>query len=110
MDAILSSAGRITLPKAVRDRLHLSAGDRLAVVVEADGSVRLRPKTHSVRDLKGSLPRPAAPVSLEHMDETSGPSDPSGTGGVLAALRRSPLVGADLAVSRTDADERRVDL
>lgn len=108
MDAILSSAGRITLPKAVRDRLHLSAGDRLAVVVEADGSVRLRPQTHSVRDLKGSLPRPATPVSLEELDAAiaEGAADSTAeTGGILAALRRSPLVGAALDLSREDAGE-----
>lgn len=31
-------------------------------------------------------------------------------GGVLAALRRSPLVGLDLAPDRADADARRVEL
>jgi hypothetical protein len=36
--------------------------------------------------------------------------DPTETGGVLAALRRSPLVGADLDLSRETVGERRVDL
>lgn len=31
-------------------------------------------------------------------------------GGILSALRRSPLVGADLDLSRTVADPREVDL
>ena len=37
----------------------------------------------------------------------SGPSRP---GGILAALRRSPLVGADLDLSRPRIEGRRVDL
>jgi hypothetical protein len=36
--------------------------------------------------------------------------DPLKKGGILAALRRSPLVGADLNLSRTQIDGRRVDL
>ena len=36
--------------------------------------------------------------------------DPSGKGGVLAALRRSPLVGADLDLSRPREDGRDIDL
>lgn len=68
MDAILSATGQITLPKSLRDRLHLNAGDRVGFRIDADGTVRIIPKTRSVRDLKGCLPRPAAPVSLEDMD------------------------------------------
>jgi hypothetical protein len=36
--------------------------------------------------------------------------DPPRTGGVLAALRRSPLVGSDLDLSRADDGGREVDL
>lgn len=68
MDAILSTTGQITLPQTVRERLHLHAGDRIGFRIDADGTVRIIPKTRSVRDLKGCLPRPAAPVSLEDMD------------------------------------------
>ncbi|WP_299439569.1 AbrB/MazE/SpoVT family DNA-binding domain-containing protein [uncultured Rhodospira sp.] len=68
MHATLSSKGQITVPKALRDRLRLSPGDRVAFVLDDDGSVRIVPKPNSVRDLKGCLPRPAAPVSLEDMD------------------------------------------
>lgn len=37
-------------------------------------------------------------------------ASPPGKGGILAALRRSPLVGADLDVSRPIAHGRTVDL
>jgi hypothetical protein len=36
--------------------------------------------------------------------------EPPKTGGILAALRRSPLVGADLDLSRPHEPGRRVDL
>lgn len=36
--------------------------------------------------------------------------DPPKSGGILAALRRSPLVGADLDLARPREDGRRVDL
>ena len=36
--------------------------------------------------------------------------EPPGKGGILAALRRSPLVGADLDVSRPREEGRAVDL
>jgi hypothetical protein len=36
--------------------------------------------------------------------------EPPKTGGILAALRRSPLVGADLDLSRSREDGRKVDL
>jgi antitoxin PrlF len=69
MHATLTSKGQITLPKALRDRFHLSAGDRVEFVLEDGDTVRLVVKRGSVKDLKGMLPRPNAPVSLEDMDE-----------------------------------------
>lgn len=36
--------------------------------------------------------------------------EPPGPGGILAALRRSPLVGADLDLSRPREEGRRIDL
>jgi hypothetical protein len=36
--------------------------------------------------------------------------EPPKTGGILAALRRSPLVGADLDLSRSHVEGRKIDL
>lgn len=36
--------------------------------------------------------------------------EPAKKGGILAALRRSPLVGADLDLSRAHEEDRKVDL
>jgi len=65
----ITSKGQITLPKEIRDRLNLHAGDRLNFIVEPDGTVRIIPLTTSIRELKGILPAPERPVSLEEMEE-----------------------------------------
>ena len=65
----LTSKGQLTLPKAIRDRLHLRVGDRLEVTLREDGVILMEPVTVDVSQLKGILPAPASPVSLETMEE-----------------------------------------
>jgi antitoxin PrlF len=65
----LTSKGQLTLPKAIRDRLHLRVGDRLEVTLREDGVILMEPVTVDVSQLKGILPAPASPVSLEAMEE-----------------------------------------
>ncbi|MEO5338151.1 MAG: type II toxin-antitoxin system PrlF family antitoxin [Magnetospirillum sp. WYHS-4] len=64
----LTSKGQTTIPKDIRDHLGLQAGDKLRFLIDADGRVTLVPNTIPVKDLKGILPRPASPVSLDAMD------------------------------------------
>lgn len=68
--ATVTSKGQITIPKSVRDRLHLDAGSTVDFVVEAPDRVVLRPIAGSVRDLGGILRRVGAPaVTLREIDE-----------------------------------------
>ena len=69
MHTTLTSKGQITLPKALRDKLGLCAGDRVEFIMEDGQSARLVVKHVSVAQLKGMLPGPAEPVSLEEMDK-----------------------------------------
>ena len=69
MHATLTSKGQITLPRALREKLSLSAGDRIEFIFENDQSVRLIPKHIPVVQLKGILPKPSKPVSLEKMED-----------------------------------------
>ena len=69
MQATLTSKGQLTLPKALREKLSLSAGDRLEFIFDEEQGVRLVARNGSVRRLKGMLPRPERPVSLEAMDK-----------------------------------------
>jgi AbrB family looped-hinge helix DNA binding protein len=69
MEATLTRKGQVTIPKAVRDALHLRAGDRLGFVVEHDGTVQMLPLTGSVSRLKGILPKPARPLTVQEMND-----------------------------------------
>lgn len=68
MEATLTSKGRITLPKPLRDCLHLNTGDRVEFLLGEDGRVELVPVSAPVTRLKGMLPRLAKPVSIDDMD------------------------------------------
>ncbi|ARC38757.1 AbrB family transcriptional regulator (plasmid) [Paracoccus yeei] len=60
--------GQTTLPKAVRQALDLSPGDRLRYVILDDGQVRLMRRV-PVAGLAGLLRRPGQPaLTVEDMD------------------------------------------
>jgi len=65
----MTSKGQITVPKAVRVRLNLKAGDRVLFVVEDDGTARLRAVNKSISSLKGILPPPKRAATLEEIEE-----------------------------------------
>jgi antitoxin PrlF len=62
----LSTKGQIVIPKEVRDKLGLRVGDRVQFI-EDSGGFRLVPATRDIKALKGVVPRPKKPVSLEEM-------------------------------------------
>ena len=64
----LTSKGQMTLPKDVRDRLRLKAGDRFDVVVE-DRRIILTPVTLGLDDLCSVLPPAKRARSIKEMDE-----------------------------------------
>jgi AbrB family looped-hinge helix DNA binding protein len=66
--ATLTSKGQVTLPREVRASLGVAAGDRLDFIRMDDGAYAIVPASFSIRSLKGVLPRPAQPVSLEDME------------------------------------------
>jgi antitoxin PrlF len=68
--ATVTSKGQITIPKDVRVRLGLEAGDRVVFVVRSDQEVSLKPAKTDVRELHGMLYRKdRRPRTLEEMDE-----------------------------------------
>ena len=66
--ATLTSKGQLTLPKDVRAALGVGPGDRVDFVRMEDGNFAVMPATHSVQSLKGLIPKPEKPVSLDEMD------------------------------------------
>ena len=55
--ATLTSKGQTTIPKEIRDRLGMKAGDRMTFTLMADGTMLVRIKRKSVADLAGMLHR-----------------------------------------------------
>ena len=67
MEATLSSKNQVTIPKQVREFLHLQPGDRFKFFFQPDGMVAILPKI-PVSKLKGTLPKRRKPVSVEEMN------------------------------------------
>ena len=73
MQATMTSRGRVTFPKSIRDKLRLELGDRLELTLAGDGrGLLVTPVMMPVTRLKGMVPRPDAPLSLEALDEAVG--------------------------------------
>jgi AbrB family looped-hinge helix DNA binding protein len=66
--ATLTSKGQITLPAEMRAKLRLVAGNRIDFEEQPDGSYVVRARKGDIRALKGIVPKPAKPVTLEDMD------------------------------------------
>ncbi|MCF4164339.1 AbrB/MazE/SpoVT family DNA-binding domain-containing protein [Zavarzinia compransoris] len=66
--ATLTSKGQITIPQKVRQDLGLSAGDRVDFVRLPGGGYAVIPASASIKSLKGIVPKPATPVTLEDME------------------------------------------
>ena len=51
----LTSKGQVTIPKSVREQLHLRTGDKLDFRVEEDGTIRVYPIARKVSEVFGLL-------------------------------------------------------
>ena len=64
----MSIKGQVTIPRDVRERLGLQAGDKIAWSLLSNGTVVVRPKTRRLADLVGMLTRPGQPsVTVDEM-------------------------------------------
>jgi AbrB family looped-hinge helix DNA binding protein len=67
LTSTLTSKGQVTIPAAVRSALGLHQGDRINFVETGQGFL-IAPVPFSIRQLKGIVPKPSAPVSLDDME------------------------------------------
>jgi AbrB family looped-hinge helix DNA binding protein len=64
----ITSKGQTTIPKQIRDALGLKAGDQVRFTLLADGTVIMRSKRGSIKDLAGILYDPdRKPIPIEDM-------------------------------------------
>lgn len=64
----LTSKGQTTVPKEIREHLRLRPGDRIEFVIDGEGRVVLLPASFDAGELRGILPKPKRPVSIEDME------------------------------------------
>ena len=66
----MTSKGQTTIPKEIRELLHLHVGDKIDFIIEPDNRVILCPSTTDIRHLKGLLKRKGGKkVSVELMNK-----------------------------------------
>lgn len=70
MESALSIKGQTTIPKAIREHLHLEPGDRVKFFLHPDGSVVILPKIPTAK-LKGIVQARRRP-SLNDMERAIG--------------------------------------
>jgi antitoxin PrlF len=69
MIATITSKGQVTLPKTIRKKLHLNAGDRLDFFIRDDGHIEAVPKKSSMKELKAMIPPPKKNITIEDMEK-----------------------------------------
>lgn len=77
-ESTITSKGQITIPKAVRERLHLEVGDKVYFDVREDGSVLMVARNEPLEGLFGMLKSTSArrrPLTIEEMNPGSLDSD-----------------------------------
>jgi AbrB family looped-hinge helix DNA binding protein len=68
MESAITRKGQATIPKAIREHLHLKPGDRVKFFLHPDGSVVLLPKL-PVTAVRGMIKPRGTPVTIEDMNE-----------------------------------------
>ena len=67
MESALTIKGQITIPKTMREKLHLAPGDKVKFFLHPDGSLAILPKLPA-SSLRGVLRYSGPRVSLEEME------------------------------------------
>lgn len=65
--ATITSKGQTNIPKSIRQQLALDSGDRILFAVDENGAVSFEPAIKDITELRGIVPKPEKPVSVEDM-------------------------------------------
>lgn len=66
---MVKSDGGDTIPESIREYLRIGPDDQVEFVIDPQGRVLVVPARVPVERLRGCLPKPERPVSLEEMEE-----------------------------------------
>jgi AbrB family looped-hinge helix DNA binding protein len=67
--ATMTSKGQITIPIELRKTMGLGSGDKIDFYEVEAGQFRMVPRTASIRDLKGCIPKLDHIVTIEEMNQ-----------------------------------------
>ena len=67
MESAITSKGQITIPKAIRDQLNLTPGDKVKFFIQPDGHLVILPKLPASA-LRGMFRSRVGTASLEDME------------------------------------------
>ena len=74
VQARLTGKGQVTIPKAIRDYLHLDTGSKIDFVIDENGEVKVISLNVAVESLSGILHRPGMKAaSLADMEKAIRP-------------------------------------
>ena len=67
----LTTKGQVTIPKSVRDSLHLSSGDKVEFFLNDQDEIVIKPVTKKAAEVAGMLSKykQPAPVSIDKMNQ-----------------------------------------
>ena len=63
----ITTKGQVTIPKKIRDQLHLKTGDKIDFILEKDGSARILPVSSSIDSIIGII-KSRKKLSAEQMN------------------------------------------
>ena len=69
MTATLTRSWQITIPPQIRKRMRLSVGDAVSFVCVGRGRIELVASPNPMTHLRGIVPKPDKPVSLDDMNK-----------------------------------------
>ncbi len=70
VQARLTGKGQVTIPKTIRDYLHIDTGSKIDFVIDENGEVKIISLNIALESLSGILHRPGIKaVSLADMEE-----------------------------------------
>jgi AbrB family looped-hinge helix DNA binding protein len=92
--ATMTSKGQITIPIELRKALGLDSGDKIDFYEVEKGQFRMIPRTASIRDLEGCIPKLDHVPTIEEMEAD-----------ILNAAVEEYMAGIGEAISSTERDE-----
>jgi len=69
MKSTLTSKGQITIPIEIRRATGLQTGAQVEFILNSRKRIELVPRQGDIRALRGAVPLPASPVTVQAMNE-----------------------------------------